>query len=147
MNYLKVQQGLLKNAITEKGGWSFGKYENSMGVNEGRVIWLIPQNRFVFDIEQLEKHMVRCFNTELFFRDCDYTKYDDAVITSDLKRYNNKTLVKIRVEGKEAWVDVSLLICFDSPTFKISSPTSPLMVFEKELVGMVFPFRLKEGEK
>lgn len=146
MNYLKIQQELLKNAIAEKGGWVFGKYENNMGISEGHVVWLIPENCFVLDVEQLEKRMVKCFDmVRALNYDC--CKYEDAVNAPDMKQCNKKTLVKIKGKTKEAWVDVSLLKYFDSPTFKISSPNSALMVFEKEeLVGMVLPYRLKGGD-
>lgn len=147
MNYLKVQQDLLKNAITEKGEWLFGKYENSIGVSEGHVIWLIPQSCFILDTEQLKKHSIRDFDVARML-EFNYCKYEDAVASDELKQYNKKTLVNIKGGDKEAWVDVSLLKYFNSPTFKVSSPTSPLMVFEKEeLVGVVCPVKLKDGEK
>ena len=62
MNYLKLQQNLLKDALSTKKAknFFFGVWEEKelVGISEGHVIWLIPKSKFVFDAEKLKELII-----------------------------------------------------------------------------------------
>ena len=70
MNYLKLQQNLLKEALSNKAkNFIFGAWEEKelVGISEGHVVWLIPKSKFVFDTEKLKELGIKELHIKKFF--------------------------------------------------------------------------------
>ena len=148
MNHLKVQQNLLKNALSKKAkDFFFGSWEekNLVGVSEGHVIWLIQKAEFVFDAEKLKELGVKELPIKNMFPP-DHDLQDDGILTGDIKISDGKEAVKIQSKEGHIWVNRAFLNEFDKDrTYKISKSNAPAFVYEKgELVGLILPIKIPE---
>lgn len=147
MNYLKIQQDLLKNAIKQEAGFLFGECStetgNCIGVSKmGHVVWLIPKKYFMLDLDKLDTNNVKKTDISRWL-DKKPNQSKKAFMTTDLKRTGKNIIAKIEGGGVEAWVDTALLKYFDNPDFGVTSPTGVIEVFEDDkLVGLVCPVRV-----
>ena len=149
MNYLKVQQNLLKDVLSKKvKGYFFGVWEEKelVGISEYHVIWLIPRSKFVFDAEKLKELGVKELSSIKNMFSPGHYLQDDGILSGDMRILDGREAVKI--EGKEGhvWVNRAFLNEFDKDrTFKISKSIAPVYVYEKgELVGLILPIKVDE---
>lgn len=144
MKYLKIQQDILKEALNGGGKFLMGAYKDSIAMTDGFVMWLIPKQMFMLDLESLKSKGIRSLDVTSLL-DYDGSQYKDAVCTSDLKKQGNSIVLNIKSEAEDAWVDMKLLKYYDNPQFKVSGKHNALMVFEEEeLAGLVLPVRMPE---
>lgn len=115
---------------------------------DGFRAYKIPVNKFVFDMSKaLPKHEP----TESIKKFFDDSNSQPGEKTSELRIVpegkKDKSIVKIANSKTYAWVKMDYLREYESYcTFKISSPKSPVFVYEgDELVGLVLPVNVKEG--
>jgi hypothetical protein len=150
MHYLKLQQNLLKDALSKKAKNFFvGVWEENelVGITEGHVIWLIPKSKFVFDAKKLKELGIKEILSinKMFYLDNDLQ--DDGIMSGDIRILDGKEAVKIKSKDGGVWVNREFLNEFDKDrTFKISTKksTSPVFVYEKgELVGLILPIVMK----
>ena len=153
MNYLKLQQNLLKEALSKKAkNFFFGVWEEKelVGISEGHVIWLIPKYNFVFDAGKLKELGVKELPIKKMFSP-DNDLQDDGILSGDIRILAGKEAgtEAVKIEGNEGhvWVNRAYLNEFDKDrTFKISKKsTAPVFVYEKgDLVGLILPIKMAE---
>lgn len=150
MNYLKLQQNILKDALSMKAKKSFfGVWEEKelVGISEGHVLWLIPKSLFVFDTEKLKELGVRELTQIKNMLLPDHELQDDGIMSRDIRILDGKKeLVKIESKKGHVWINRTFLNEFDKErTFKISKSDAPVYVYEKgELVGLILPITIAE---
>ena len=129
MNYLKLQQNLLKDVLSKKAkNFFFGAWEEKelVGITEGHVIWLIPKSKFVFDAEKLKELGVKEWPVKTMFPP-DHDLQDDGILSGDIRISDGREAVKIEGKEEHVWVNRAFLNEFDKDrTFKISKSISPV---------------------
>ena len=149
MKYLKLQQNLLKEALSSSKvkDYFFGTWEEKdlVGISEGHVIWLIPKTIFILDAEKLKELGIRELPVNKMFP-LDHDLQADGILTGDIRISDGKEAVKLQGKERYAWVNRAFLKEFDKErTFKISKSTAPVFVYEKgELVGLILPINMAE---
>ena len=149
MKYLKLQQNLLKEALSsiKVKGYFFGTWEEKdlVGITEGHVIWLIPKTKFILDTEKLKELGVKELPVKKVFP-LDHDLQADGILTGDIRISDGKEAVKLQGKKGHVWVNRASLNEFDKDrTFKISKSTAPVFVYEKgELVGLILPIKMAE---
>ena len=149
MNYLKVQQNLLKDALSKKAkNFYFGAWEEKelVVISEGHVIWLIPKSKFVFDTEKLKELGVKELSTIKNMISPDHDLQDVGSLSGDMRILAGTLAVKVEGNEGHAWVNSAYLNEFDKDrTFKISKTNGPVFVYEnEELVGLILPIKMNE---
>lgn len=146
MNYLKIQQNLLK-AVDAKHK-SFNTY---YCVTEDKVwvipegVWMmgIPKNLFYLDVDKIWKD-IQPFKIETLFKDTWNLK--SAVDSKSIIQVTNKmNLHKFVVDNEEVYINEKYLKFFDPDArFEGRNRKAPLYVYENdELVGLITPVNYK----
>ena len=152
MKVTKILTDLLKQV--EKGDLSRVFYgadkEYTFYSPDGHRGYKIPSNRFLVDLEKALPNRAPVADFKKFLRDEDsYPAYKTNEIRKINNPYGKKTIdvVKISNGDKYAWINEVYLKEFDVDcTFKISSPKSPVFIYEDdELVGLILPVHVKEA--
>ena len=149
MNYLKVQQNLLKDALSNKAkNFLFGVWEENelVGITNGYAIWLIPKSKFVFDTEKLKELGVRELPSIKSVFAPDHDLQDEGILSGDIRILPGTEAVKIEGNEGHVWINRTYLNEFDKErTFKISKLNAPVYVYEKgEMVGLILPLKMNE---
>ena len=153
MNYLKVQQNLLK-AADARDGWKHKDFNSYYFITEDKV-WMcpkegkwmigIPKNQFYLDIDKIWKD-VKPIQGETFLKDTGDLKpaVDTNSIVQVMKKMN---LHKFVVDNEAIYIQEEYLKFFDPDAhFKGTKHNAPLHVYENgELVGLICPVNYKEG--
>lgn len=115
---------------------------------DGKRLHRIPKSSFLIDLSKALPNKAPLSNPRNFFRVDDI---EDACKTDELKVIEGpkRTLVKLVSEKSYTWIDTNFLKEYEKDcTFKIGKPNQPVLVYEsEELVGMVLPVRVKEGNE
>jgi len=156
MNYLKVQQNLLK-AADARDGWKHKDFNIYYFITEDKV-WMcpegqwiigIPRNQFYLDIDKIWKD-IKPIQGETFLKEPGDLK--PAVDTNSIVQsttFQKKTnLHKFMVDDKAIYVKEDYLKFFESDAhFEGTNDRSPLYVYENnELVGLILPVIYKKGD-
>ena len=144
MKLKKVYDEIIKASLNnDKAKIFLGKLEDKIAVStDGFIMYFVPEKDFIFDIEKILRGGGR-FNANEFTKDEPKAKPINE--TSEMK----KLLGKIAVKIGDKWVNEKYLKVFESPTFKTTDNyIDPVYVYEDdELVGLVMPIRVRDGEK
>lgn len=156
MNYLKVQQNLLKMADA-RDGWKHKDFNIYYFITEDKV-WIIPKgqwiigipkNQFYLDIDKIWKD-VKPLQGETFLKSTrDLKPVVDTNSIVQVTIFQKKmNLHKFMVDDKTIYVKEERLKFFDTDShFEGSDSRSPLYVYENnELVGLILPVNYKEGD-
>lgn len=157
MNYLKVQQNLLK-AADARDGWKHKDFHVAYSVTDDRVwvcpegYWMIgiPKDQFYLNVDKIWKDF-QPFKTETFLKDTwDLKPAVDTNTTIQVTEFKKKlNLHKFVVDGEEVYIQEKYLEFFDPDAhFEGRNSKAPLYVYENdELVGLILPVNhKKEGE-
>lgn len=127
----------------------YGEYGNKVGVTDKHRLFLIPKEKFPFDLETLLDGRQQFHVKECIPKESDYV---DAVLTGNKKRLDKATVkdvVEISNGTYSVWVNEALLKEYGKYcTFKINdykeAPKRPVLIYEdEELVGLVLPVNLQ----
>ena len=156
MNYLKVQQNLLK-AADARDGWKHKDFNIYYFITKDKV-WMcpkgewiigIPKNQFYLDIDKIWKD-INPIRGETFLKDTGDLK--PAVDTNSIFQVSifqkKMNLHKFMVDDKAIYVKEDRLKFFEPDAhFEGTNGRSPLYVYEgNELVGLILPVNYKEGD-
>lgn len=154
MNYLKVQQNLLK-AADARDGWKHKDFHVAYSVTDNRVwvcpegCWMmgIPKDQFYLDVDKIWKDF-QPFKTETFLKDTwDLKPAVDTNTTIQVTEFKKKlNLHKFVVDGEEVYIQEKYLEFFDPDAhFEGRNSKAPLYVYENdELVGLILPVNHKK---
>lgn len=153
MNYLKIQQNLLK-AVDAKHK-SFNTYycvteDKVWVIHEGVLMMGIPKNLFYLDVDKIWKD-IQPFKIETLFKDTWNLKSAvDTNTTIQVTEFKKKlNLHKFVVDGEEVYIQEKYLEFFDPDArFEGRNSKAPLYVYENdEFVGLILPWMKKNGSK
>ena len=158
MNYLKVQQNLLK-AADARDGWKHKNFNIYYFTTEDKVWmcpkgeWMIgvPKNQFYLDIDKIWKD-VKPVQGETFLKDTGDLKPavdTNSIVQVTICKKKKMNLHKFVVDNEAIYVQEEYLKFFDpDATFKGTKHNAPLYVYENgELVGLILPVNHKEGSE
>ena len=144
MKLKKVYDEIIKASLNnDKAKIFLGKLEDKIAVStDGFIMYFVPEKDFIFDIEKILRGRGR-FNAKELTKDEPNAK--PASRTGETKELLGKIAVKIG----DKWVNEKYLKAFENPTFKnTDNYIDPVYVYEgDELVGLVMPIRIRDGEK
>lgn len=141
MNILKIMTDFLKQVSKDDTARVlFGIDEEFTYLSpDGYRCFVIPNDKFLIDLSKAVPYKLPIENIkEKFFNDQNSR---EAVKTIKLTRVGNSNVIAIANDEVTTWVREDYLKEFAKDcTFKISSPKSPVFVYEKNiLVGMILP--------
>lgn len=152
MKFIKIQQDLIKNIVTEKGETkSVQEYgDDLIAVINKFNVYFIPRTLWFLDTEKFNNRYSRKFDIEHLL---SYLK--DSVLaeaTGEMKKREEGrrkiTLVKISSKDECCWVDEKLLKMFEDPIFAIKGDVNTVRVYENNvLVGLVCPYITKTKDE
>ena len=152
MKVTKILTDLLKKV--EKGDLSRAFYgvdkEYTFYSPDGYRGFKIPSKRFLVDLEKALPNKAPIMDFKKFLKDDESRPAYKTNEIRKIKRteYSKKEInvVKIVNENTYAWIQESYLKEFEVDcTFKISSPKSPVFIYEEdELVGLILPVFVRE---
>lgn len=157
MNYLKVQQNLLK-AADARDGWKRKDFYVAYSVMDDRVwvcpegYWMmgIPKNQFYLDVDKIWKN-VKPIPGETLLKDTGDLKpaVDTKSIVQVTTCKKKVNLHKFVVDNEAIYVQEEYLKFFDPDAhFEGTKHNAPLHVYENgELVGLILPVNHKEGSE
>ena len=145
MNYLKIQQDLLK-AADARDGWKHKHFNVPYFVTDDRV-WVcpngmfaigIPKNQFYLDIEKVWGSQTP-WNGQTLFDDARNAR--PAEDTSEIRIDGKIKKHRFVVSDEDVFVNHDFLKYFDeSPVFEGIGPKAPIFVYEfDKLVGVILP--------
>lgn len=149
MNYIKIQQEVLKTNIkaienkTFGRKWKYGCMDNEIGLIDplGYYMILIPVDKFYLDLKIFDMTPMKI--KPMF--DVDTTPAEKTNVFR-MSNDGKTTLVEFKIsDDVMVYVDAKLLKQFDScNTFRGSDGHSPIFCYEDDkLCGMVLPFYLR----
>lgn len=142
MKYIKIQTEVMEALDKNRPVYFAVLKDGSAALTlDNYVMYKIPQSKFYID---LNKSKVKTDADKLF-----NFETEPAWQTGELKRKNDRTLIKIANKAGEAWIDEKLLKHFDKDCkfeIAINRPeTSPVKVIESNIcVGIVMPIKPKD---
>lgn len=147
MKLNKIMTNVLKISADEKKSKVF-----IYGIDKGYVyfspdglrMYKIAEKDFLIDLGKAFPHKTPINDPKKMMNDSDA---EPAVKTNEVKLYEKFTVIKIKSEKSQAWVNVDYLKDFDTDcTFKIMDEKSPVFVYEyEELVGLILPVKIEEN--
>jgi len=148
MKFIKIQQDLIKNIVTEKGETQSVQEmgDDLIAVINKFNVYFIPRILWFLDTEKMRKRYSRKLDIDAIL---SFTNdYGAAQLTGDLKLVTEGrrkvTLLKVANEKTHCWVNQKLLSMFDNPSFYVKNSESLIQVQENDtLVGLVCPYAIK----
>ena len=144
MKLKKVYDEIIKASLNnEKVIIHLGKIEDKIAIStDGFIMYFVPEKDFIFDAEKILRGRSK-FNANELTK--DEPKAKPIGKTGEMKELLGKIAVKIG----DKWVNEKYLKAFENPTFKTADNyIDPVYVYEDdELVGLVMPIRVRDGEK
>lgn len=152
MNYLKLQQELLK-AAESRDGPKHKQFDVHYSIINDRI-WVfphaffgmgIPLDKFYLDVDKIWKDTspLAC---GWILKDAENAKPAVDTNTSVILKTEKKSVHKFIVNDESIFVNEKYLNYFNDSCFKGTNGKSPLFVYEfDELVGMILPIKLKEN--
>lgn len=149
MNYLKVEQEILK-ALCKGKKVSYYSTGNSVFVTtDGFVGWMIPREALHLDLQTGAMPRVDLHLERARVSGCELQGTDQYRHGGTARRY-----LRGGDPSDEVYIDQSLLKCFEAPTFyQGERPTGPITIVEHDLVdghpfiaGCVMPIRVKDED-
>ena len=139
MNYIKLQQDLIKDFLKEKvKRCLFFEEDGYVHISpDGFVVFRIPKCQFLLDSEWIKKNFPSFMTLKKFYNEDDYRP---VVATGVYRENNERTLIEVKNEHFTVYIDKVFMKYFKEPTFMIKNSVSPVGVYEDgELVGVVCP--------
>ena len=146
MNYIKLQQDLLKDFLKEKiKRCMFFEEDGYVHIlPDGIVVYRIPKCCWLLDGEWIKKNFPSSLTLKKLYNENDCRP---AVATGAYKKNDDRTLMVIENEHFTVYIDKVFMKYFKDPTFMVKNNVSPVGVYEgKELVGVVCPAKVKVKE-
>lgn len=147
MNYIKIQQDLIKLYLADKLPRCFlFEDEKSVSVSaDGYVIYRIPKIVWVLD----SKLFIGKFGASSMIQKLTdiNDNYRPAVDTGERRRLVSVkgNAIKLQADdGTICWINEKFLKYFENPLFKIKDKLSPVAVYEEDmLAGMICAVRVE----
>lgn len=107
-------------------------------------MYRIPKNLWLIDFDKALPDKCPLDNPKKFMTD---NNTEIARMTNERRVIEKDTVIKFVSDKSYAWINEKLLKVFDldNSSFKLSSPKSPVFIYENEkIVGLVLPVFIKE---
>ena len=158
MNYLKLQQDLIKELVNEPKKKQFiriGRIDGNVAILTEYSTFIVPSDKFLLDYEKIKNKLMEM--GEHTIRNFIPNDLVDVVKTNDIKviagqRLNSKPVHcnKYLIDNKTPlYVNEKLMKYFDGENeYKGTNDKAPLFIYEyDELVGFVLPVHVPKEEK
>lgn len=150
MNYIKLNQQIVAAWMKSDNGVHMGKLQQPeeceklvFTVNNGAVLYIIPQLLCPFDYDQLSCVFKGFVPVPIIDRMVGGEK-ETGTVTGITMKQGTKTLMQIKGDTVTVWVDKKLTELFDRKAeYRLGrGDKSPLTVYENgQLVGIVCPVK------
>ena len=156
MNYLKLQQDLIKELVNEPNKKQFiriGRIDGNVAILTEYSVFIVPNDKFLLDYEKIKNKLMEM--EEHTIRNFIPNDLVDVVKTNDIKviagqRLNSKSVHcnKYLIDNKTPlYVNEKLLKYFDDDEneYKGTNDKAPLFIYEDDmLVGFVLPVQVSK---
>lgn len=145
MNYTKIQQDLIKDALSGKGAnWCIQMTDTDAIVGTRYQLYVIDLKYFLLKVNELIGHSVKSITSAKSM--VDGAKDAKILTKTGIKRQCGEHLcMELKVDDTLIYLDEKLLKYYDKKAeFYGTTSTAPVYVYESDiLVGVVLPVKVR----
>lgn len=153
MKYAEIQTELLKAVIKGKNlGWGVHEDSGVITLNDGKSIWIIPEDKFLLNMIALKNKRVQDMDVLKLLKLLNENDYTPAKLTGfskDVEIYHKKVnCLQIKNDTTVCYVQKAFLKYFEPDEIRIKSPVDIVRIYENgELAGGVLPIKVQEEQQ